>query len=175
MIKPSDRETYRVAVDIDSLLLLLLLHQPYYALNKFMCVYIYIEQYIYIKRTNAYAQKDEQKIVPTTLTQTCLRLLTAARYCPKTSVFASDEKAKEKIYSSFSFFRAVGEAGEKRLWVSIKTARKWNNSIIITDLLGTTALYVPMLRTTATYSYIRTYHNSSFTVAKWYFFGTHTL
>lgn len=51
MIKPSDRETYRVAVDIDSLLLLLLLHQPYYALNKFMCVYIYISNNIYIYKT----------------------------------------------------------------------------------------------------------------------------
>lgn len=124
MIKPSDRETYRVAVDIDSLLLLLLLHQPYYALNKFMCVYIYIEQYIYIKRTNAYAQKDEQKIVPTTLTQNLSSSPYSSPLLSENLRLRLRRKSKRENLFIILIFPGGGRGRDKRLWASIKTARK---------------------------------------------------
>lgn len=136
-----------------------------------MCIYIYRTIYIYIKRTNAYAQKDEQKIVPTTLTQNLSSSPYSSPLLSENLRLRLRRKSKRENLFIILIFPGGGRGRDKRLWASIKTARKWNNSkIIITDLLGTTALYVPMLRTTATYSYIRTYHNSSFIVAKWYFF-----
>lgn len=175
MIKPSDRETYRVAVDIDSLLLLLLLHQPYYALNKFVCIYIYRTIYIY----KTYKCICTERWAKNRTDHTDANLSSSPYSSPLLSEnlrLRLRRKSKRENLFIILIFPGGGRGRDKRLWASIKTARKWNNSkIIITDLLGTTALYVPMLRTTATYSYIRTYHNSSFIVAKWYFFGTHTL
>lgn len=89
-----------------------------------MCVYIYIEQYIYIKRTNAYAQKDEQKIVPTTLTQ---NLSSSPYSSPLLSEnFRLRLRRKSKMENLFIIliFPGGGRGREKRLWASIKTARK---------------------------------------------------
>lgn len=115
----------------------------YYYINHIMpltnlCVYIYISNNIYIYKT--YKCICTERWAKNRTDHTDANLSSSPYSSPLLSEnFRLRLRRKSKMENLFIIliFPGGGRGREKRLWVSIKTARKWNNSkIIITDLLG---------------------------------------